>query len=250
MIKISIITAVYNNRDNIGPCIDSVLSQSYPNIEHIVVDGQSTDGTIDIIRSYENKIGKWASEKDTSIYDALNKGIAMSTGDVIGFLHSDDVFNNATMIEKIATLFSRTNSDAVYGDLVYVSKTNIANIVRYWKSNEFNVTKFRHGWMPPHPTLFLTKKVYDSYGLFNLKYRISSDYDLMLRTLGSGNLHCEYLPEIITRMRVGGASNKSLKNIWIKSYEDWQALKQNKIGGFYTLFLKNVSKLGQFLHKS
>jgi len=246
VVKISIITAVYNNKANIGHCIESVLSQTYPTVEHIVIDGLSTDGTVDIIQSYQTHISKWVSEKDNSIYDALNKGISLATGDVVGFLHSDDVFDTRFTLEKVAGLFNQTHCDAVYGDLVYVSKIDTTNIVRYWKSCPFDVTKFRQGWMPPHPTLFMTKKTYDVFGLFNLNYRIASDYDLMLRTVGSGQLVCQYLPEIVTRMRVGGASNKSLKNIWRKSYEDWQALKRNKKGGLYTLFLKNVSKIGQF----
>ena len=249
MIKISIITAVYNNQAHIGQCISSVLSQTYPNIEYIIVDGKSTDETLDVIKSYEKKISKWVSEPDKGIYDALNKGIALATGDVIGFLHSDDVFDNPSVIEIIADKFLQTGCDATYGDLVYVSKTDITKIVRYWKSCPFEVKKFRHGWMPPHPTLFMTKEVYNSYGTFDLCYRIASDYELMLRTVGSGQLKCEYIPQIITRMRMGGASNKSLKNIWLKSYEDWQALKRNNKGGLYTLLLKNISKLEQFFRK-
>jgi len=249
MLTISIITAVYNNKDNIRNCIESVASQKYPHIEHIVVDGKSTDGTVDIIRSCESSIRQWISEKDNGIYDALNKGISLATGDVIGFLHSDDLFENPTIVKKIADVFHHTQCDAVYGNLVYVSKTDTQSIVRYWQSNPFDVKRFRQGWMPPHPTLFMKKKVYAEFGTFNLKYHIASDYDLMLRTVGSGKLVCEYLPEIITRMRVGGASNKSLKNIWRKSYEDWRALKENKKGGLRTLFLKNISKLGQFFRK-
>lgn len=249
MLTISIITAVYNNKDNIQHCIESVASQTYPHIEHIVVDGKSTDGTVDIIRSCESSISRWVSEKDNGIYDALNKGISLATGNVIGFLHSDDLFENPAILEKIADVFLQTQCDAVYGNLVYVSKADTQSIVRYWQSKPFDVRRFHQGWMPPHPTLFMRKKVYEDFGTFNLKYRIASDYDLMLRTVGSGKLTCQYLPEVITRMRVGGASNKSLRNIWRKSYEDWQALRENKKGGMLTLFLKNVSKVGQFFRK-
>ena len=250
MRKVTIITAVYNNKDNIHQCIESVSSQTYPAIEYIVIDGGSTDGTKEILETNKNQISKWVSEQDKGIYDALNKGIAMATGDIIGFLHSDDLFENNSIIEMIAEAFDQANCDAVYGDLVYVSKTDTSKVVRYWKSNPFDVRRFRHGWMPPHPTLFMAREVYKKYGVFNLKYRIASDYDLMLRTVGSGELTCEYLPHIITKMRIGGASNKSLKNIWQKSYEDWQALKQNKKGGLYTLASKNLSKIGQFFRKS
>ncbi len=249
MIKISIITAVRNNRDNIATCIQSVRSQTYQNIEHIVVDGHSADGTTDIIREHEGEISRWISEPDNSIYDALNKGIHLATGDIVGFLHSDDLFDNPSVIENIAATFMQTGCDAVYGDLLYVSRTDASKVIRYWKSSPFDVKKFRNGWMPAHPTLFMRKEVYNRFGLFDLRYKIASDYDLMLRTVGSGKLNCEYLPEIITRMRVGGASNKSLKNIWRKSYEDWQALKRNKKGGFYALILKNLSKLEQFFRK-
>ncbi|HEY4785218.1 MAG TPA: glycosyltransferase family 2 protein [Bacteroidales bacterium] len=248
MIKISIITAVRNNRDNIKQCIESVRSQTYHNIEHIVIDGNSTDGTKEIISGHQNQISEWISEPDKSIYDALNKGINLATGDVIGFLHSDDLFDNDSIVEKIALTFTQTHCDAVYGDLLYVSKADPSKVIRYWKSSPFNVKKFRYGWMPAHPTLFMRKTIYDQYGLFDLQYKIAADYDLMLRTVGSGRLACEYLPEIITRMRVGGASNKSLKNIWRKSSEDLHAIRKNKTGGFYTLALKNLSKLGQFLH--
>jgi glycosyltransferase len=249
VIKISIITAVYNNHAHIEQCIQSVLSQTYTNIEHIIIDGNSNDGTANIIRNYENKIAHWVTEPDKGIYDALNKGIKLATGDVVGLLHSDDMFANDRVIEKIADRFTETQCDATYGDLLYVSKADPSKIIRYWKSCPFDVKNFRKGWMPAHPTLFMTKNIYDTLGLFNLKYRISSDYDLMLRTVGTGRLTCEYIPEVITHMRVGGASNKSIKNIWVKSYEDWQALRSNKTGGLSTLIRKNISKVGQFFHR-
>lgn len=249
MIKISIITTVFNNRENIEDCIQSVLSQTYPNVEYIIVDGNSTDGTVDVIRSFAHKIGKWVSEPDKGIYDALNKGIGMATGDVVGILHSDDLFGNPMVLEHVARLFDATGCDAVYGDLVYVSKTNSEKVIRYWKSAPFDVKRFKQGWMPAHPTLFLKKKVYDTYGLFDLRFKIAADYELILRTIASGKLECAYLPEIITRMRLGGASNKSIRNILKKSCEDYKALRQNHTGGYITLVKKNFSKIGQFFHK-
>jgi glycosyltransferase involved in cell wall biosynthesis len=247
--KISIITAVYNNQTEIRNAVDSVLAQSYPNIEYIVVDGASNDGTTEIIQSYGGKITRFISEPDKGIYDALNKGLNLATGEIVGILHSDDIFFSNDTLTHVAATFVRTGCDAVYGDLLYVSKADTSNVVRFWKSSPFDATKFKTGWMPAHPTLFMKKEVYEQYGLFDLRYRIASDYDLMLRTLGSGQLHAEYVPEVITRMRVGGASNKSFKNIWRKSKEDYLALKRNKMGGFWTLAFKNLSKVSQFVKK-
>jgi Glycosyltransferases involved in cell wall biogenesis len=249
VVKISIITAVYNNREHVGACIQSVLSQTYSNVEYIIVDGESTDGTVEVIRSFEGSVAKWVSEPDKGIYDALNKGIGMATGDVTGILHSDDLFGSHQILEHVAGVFEQTGCDAVYGDLVYVSRTDSEKVIRYWKSAPFDVRRFKQGWMPAHPTLFLKKKVYDTYGLFDLRFKIAADYDLILRTLASGKLKCEYLPEIITRMRVGGTSNKSIGNILKKSCEDYKALRRNHVGGFVALARKNVSKLGQFFHK-
>jgi glycosyltransferase len=243
---ISIITVVYNNASSIEQCIQSVLSQTYPGIEYIVVDGGSADGTCNIIERYRERITSYVSEPDGGMYDALNKGIAMANGDVVGILHSDDLFHTPDVVADVALVFSQTGCDAVYGDLWYVAKDDPGRVIRNWKSTPFDVRNFYHGWMPPHPTLFMKKKVYSEFGGFDTTYKIAADYDLMLRTLGSGKLKCEYLPQVITRMRMGGASNKSLRNIWRKSMDDWRALRRNKKGGIYTLVMKNVSKLGQF----
>ncbi len=244
---ISIITVVYNNVASIEQCIQSALSQSYPDIEYIVIDGGSTDGTCEIIEKYRKNISHYVSEHDGGMYFGLNKGIMMSSGDVVGILHSDDLFQGTDVIADVATVFNKTGCDAVYGDLWYVAKDDPDKVIRNWKSTPFDVRNFYHGWMPPHPTLFMKRKVYSDFGLFDTSYKIAADYDLMLRTVGSGKLYCEYLPQVITRMRVGGASNKSLHNIWLKSRDDWHALRRNKKGDLYTLIMKNVSKLGQFL---
>jgi len=201
------------------------------------------------IKSYGNRITHFISETDAGMYNAINKGISLASGDIIGMLHSDDLFDSPVVLEKIAETFASGNYDAVYGDLEYVSKNDLTKVVRYWKSSPFNVQNFKKGWMPAHPTLFMKKKIYDLYGMFNTTYQIASDYDFILRTLGSGKLNCKYLPIVITRMRLGGASNKSLKNIWIKSHEDWLALRRNGIGGFRILFRKNISKITQFIRK-
>lgn len=248
--KVSIITAVFNNVNEIRNAIESVLSQNYPNIEYIIIDGGSTDGTLDIIKSYEEKINHLISESDQGIYDALNKGLQKCTGDIIGFLHSDDIFNNQYVISEIIQTFKINNCDATYGDLVYVAKVDPSIIIRFWKSSNFELKNFKYGWMPAHPTLFLKKEVYNNFGHFNIKYQIAADYDFILRTLASGTLKCIYMPIVVTKMKTGGASNKSLKNIWKKSFEDWTALKENHAGGIYTLIAKNVSKLNQFIKKS
>ena len=245
--KISIITAVYNNKTSIASCIDSVISQTYKNIEYIIIDGGSIDGTIDILSQYKNKIDILISEQDKGIYDALNKGVSCATGEVIGFLHSDDTFNNSEIIEKIAETFSSKNVDGIYGNLLYVDGKNPQKIIRNWQSLQYTQKMLRQGWMPPHPTLFLKRKVYSDIGNFNLKYRIAADYDFMVRVLNSNKYNIEYHPIYITLMRVGGASNKSLKNIIKKSLEDYKVIRKNKIGGIGTLFQKNFSKLGQFL---
>ena len=241
--KISIITTVYNNKQHIEKAILSVLSQTYHDIEYIVIDGGSSDGTVDVIKKYSNKIDKFISEPDKGIYDGLNKGINLASGDVIGFLHSDDEYYDSKVIEKIVAKFNDDSIDGVYGDLIYVNQKE--EIVRYWKSGEFTPGKLKKGWMPPHPTLFLRKEIYDKYGLFRLDYKIAADYDFMLRVL-KHDPKLVYIPEILYKMRLGGASNKSIKNILQKTKEDYKAITENKIGGVFTLINKNFSKLKQF----
>ncbi|GAB1536524.1 glycosyltransferase family 2 protein [Geovibrio sp. ADMFC3] len=242
--KISIITAVWNNRETIRDAIESVLSQTYKNIEYVVVDGGSTDGTVDVIKSYGDKVTKFVSEKDKGIYDALNKGVNMATGDVIGFLHSDDVFADENSVAKIAEAF-RKNTDGVYSDLVYTLKKDTSKVLRFWKSCDFTPKLLSHGWMPAHPTLYFRREVYERFGMFDLNFRIAADYDFILRVFTSG-INTVYIPEVLYKMRLGGASNKSLKNIIRKSREDYIALRNNGVGGLGTLFIKNISKLGQF----
>ena len=248
--KISIITSVYNNASTIEDAIKSVLSQTYTNIEYIVVDGASKDGTTEIIKKYENQISKFVSEKDKGIYDGLNKGVDLATGDVIAFLHSDDIYENENVIADVVKLFESTNTDSIYGDLVYVDKNDTNKIFRYWKSGEYTFKKLCNGWMPPHPTFFVKREFYEKYGKFDLSYGIAADYDFMLRMLGKYKITTAYLPKVLYKMRVGGASNRSIKNIIQKSQEDIKALKNNGIGGLHTIILKNLSKIPQFLKKS
>jgi glycosyltransferase len=246
--KISIITSVWNNKETIKDAIESVLSQTYKNIEYIVVDGASSDGTIEIVQKYRDNITKFISEKDSGIYDGLNRGISLATGDVVAFLHSDDIYANYTIIEEIAQQFESDESlDGIYGDLVYTPKNDTDKVLRYWKSKEFEIGLLSKGWMPAHPTLFLKREMYEKYGKFDLDFKIAADYDFMLRILKS-NINVKYFPKVIYKMRVGGESNKSIKNIILKSKEDLKALKKNNVGGIFTLIIKNLSKIKQFVN--
>ena len=248
--KVSIITSVYNNEKTIEDAVKSVLSQTYPNIEYIVVDGASKDNTVSVIKKYEDKISTFVSESDKGIYDGLNKGVSLATGDVIAFLHSDDIYADENIISEVVEHFKKTNTDSIYGDLVYVDKEDTSKIFRYWQSGEYSFKKLCNGWMPPHPTFFVKKEFYDKYGKFDLDFGIAADYDFMLRMLGKYKISTSYLPKVLYKMRVGGASNRSLKNIIQKSREDIKALKNNNIGGLHTIIMKNLSKIPQFLKKS
>ncbi len=247
--KISIITSVYNNKDFIAEAIESVLSQSYDNIEYIVVDGASTDGTVDIVKAYSGKISKFVSEPDNGLYDGLNKGIHLATGDVIGFLHSDDFYLHDQVIEMIANYFQNNNCDGVYGDLIYVDQNHTNKVVRHWKSGEFEYENLKKGWMPPHPAFFIKREVYEKYGVFDIGFKISADYNFMLKILSEDGMKVCYLSNVLYVMRTGGVSNKSLKNLFLKSKEDLKALKQNSVGSLLALFLKNISKIPQFFRK-
>ncbi len=248
--KISIITITYNSAATLKDTIESVVNQSYKDIEYIIVDGKSTDSTLDIIDSYKNKISKFISEKDHGLYDALNKGIAMATGDVIGILHSDDFYTNHLVIEKLVDQMIRQQADAVYADLYYVDKHNTAKIFRKWKSGEYKIGQFLKGWMPPHPTFFVKREYYEKYGKFNLSFHSAADYELMLRFIHKHHLKLAYLPEFIIRMRVGGKSNVSLKNRIRANKEDRRAWKVNGLKPhIYTLYAKPLRKIVQLFKK-
>ena len=248
--KLSIITATYNSEATIASSMLSVLQQSYSAIEYVIVDGNSSDGTLDIVK--QNQLNhpevafKIVSEPDKGIYEALNKGIGLATGDIIGFVHSDDLLASSTVLAKIVAAFSKSNANGVYGDLEYVDKENSNKIIRYWKSNTFHPNLLKQGWMPAHPTLFLKRAVYKKHGLFDLTYKIAADYDFMLRILKDQSLNFSYLPEVFTKMRVGGASNRSLRNILQKTKEDYRAITSNKVGDVFSILRKNTSKIKQF----
>lgn len=245
--SISIITATYNSEKTIRDALESVASQNYPNVEHIIQDGASTDETLKVIEAFGLDRPKLASEADGGIYDALNRSIARASGEVIGLLHSDDTFASPEVLNWVAEVFSRNPAlDAVYGDLEYVSAKDPNRIIRYWKSGDFNLRKLRNGWMPPHPTLFLRRRVFEQYGDYNTGMRIAADYDAILRWLNVHRIKIHYLRQTLVKMRLGGASNRSISAIIKKSTEDLQAIRRNKAGGVLTLVLKNLRKLGQF----
>jgi glycosyltransferase len=246
-VRISIITPTFNSAATVKDTLESVRLQDYSDIEHIIVDGGSTDDTLKILRDYPH-VKKWVSEKDGGIYDAMNKGIRMATGDVIGILNSDDVYTNSKILTKIAGCFNDKNTQTVYGDLQYVKACDLDKVIRYWRSGHFKRTSFYYGWMPPHPTFFVRKEVYEKAGLFNLSLRNSADYEFMLRTLFKMGYCATYLPEVIVKMRAGGASNASFKHRLRANREDRQAWKINELNPyFFTTFLKPLRKVFQFI---
>ena len=244
--KVSIITITYNSESTLIDTIDSVLNQTYKDIEYIIIDGKSTDSTVSIIHSYKDKISKFISEKDNGLYDALNKGIAMATGDVIGVLHSDDFYTNYQVIEKVVQTFKLNHADAVYADLFYVDKKNVDKILRKWKSGSYKHGMFVNGWMPPHPTFFVRRHCYEKYGSFNLDLISAADYELMLRFVHKHQIKLAYLPEFIIKMRVGGLSNASLSNRIRANKEDRKAWLMNGLKPkFHTIYLKPLRKIIQ-----
>lgn len=245
--KVSVITACLNCRDTIADALDSALSQTHDDLELIVIDGGSTDGTLDVLRGYANRLGALVSEPDAGIYDALNKGIRCATGEAVGFLHADDLFADREVLSLVAHAFSERSVQAVYGDLVYVRRGDPDRVVRYWKAGAFSPSKLRRGWMPPHPTFYVRRSVYERLGAFDTSYRIAADYDCMLRFLFKGEVVPAYIPRVLVQMRSGGASNRSLSNIVQKSREDFRALKNNAVGGLGPLALKNLRKVSQFI---
>jgi glycosyltransferase involved in cell wall biosynthesis len=249
--KVSIITVTYNSEAYLEQTIRSVLSQRYEDIEYIIVDGGSTDNTKNIISAYQNKISRFISEKDNGIYDALNKGLAMAGGDIIGILHSDDFFTHETVIKTVVQTFKDTQADAVYANLCYVDAENTSKIIRKWHSGSYVPNSFLYGWMPPHPTFFVKKSVYRQFGHFNLNFKTSADYELMLRFIHKHQIKLSYLNEYIVYMRVGGQSNASINYRILANLEDRKAWAVNDLKPyFFTLWLKPLRKIRQFFNRN
>jgi glycosyltransferase involved in cell wall biosynthesis len=234
----------------VADCLASVDAQTYTQREHLVIDGASRDGTVEILLAHQDKLAVWLSEPDRGIYDALNKGISRATGDVVGFLHADDLYAHPNVLSDVAAAFQADSAIcAVYGDLQYVRKADTSEVVRHWKSSSFSLQRMAWGWMPPHPTLYVRREWYERIGGFDTRYRIAADYFSVLQLFSQPGFNAVHLPEVLVKMRLGGASNRSLKAIVQKSREDWDALRRTRVGAFGglgALVWKNLSKLGQF----
>ncbi len=245
--KVSVVTITFNSGKTLKDTIESVLSQDYPDVEYIIADGLSSDNTVDILKSYGERI-IWKSEKDKGIYDAMSKGVAMASGDIIGIINSDDFYPDNGVISRVVNEFRSTGADAVYGDLQYVDHEDTSRIVRNWVSGAYDRERFLLGWMPPHPTFFLKKSCYERFGTFNPAFKSAGDYELMLRMLYKHHLSAAYVPQVQMKMRTGGVSNVSLKNRWRANREDKNAWKINGLKPrWYTFILKPLSKIFQFL---
>lgn len=249
-IVISVVTATWNCAKTLPDCLASVDQQTYSNKEHVIIDGASTDGTIDIINRYISDRTIFKSQKDKGIYDALNRGIRLSTGDVVGFLHADDFYASIDVLSKVAEAFQDPTVFAVYGDLEYVKQENVQKVIRRWRSKQFDRRDLSWGWMPAHPSLYVRRECYSYIGGFDINYQISADYKSILKLFALPGFKAIYIPEVMVKMRLGGASNKSLRAIINKTKEDWLALRSSNFSFLITvraIIWKNLSKLRQFI---
>ncbi len=245
--KVTIITVTMNSEKFLEDCINSVINQQYANIEHIIIDGASTDGTLAIIEKYQDHIAHWVSEKDQGMYDAINKGMKMATGDIIGTLNSDDTLSSPTVINEIVNSFEEQNVDSVYGDLVYVDPINTQKIIRVWKGVPYKRSRYKMGWMPAHPTFYFKRKLLEQYGFYETHYFTAADYEFMARYLYYFRVSSYYIPKLIVRMRTGGMSNVSLAKRFRANRRDYLAMKRNRIPfPFFVSLLKPLIKLHQY----
>ena len=245
--KISVITAVHEAEATVGQAIRSVADQSWQDLEHLVIDGRSRDGTLAAIEAARHDRMTLVSEADGGIYDALNKGIRLATGDIVGFLHGDDFLAHSQVLARVAASFDAPRIEAVFSDLDYVDKFDDERIIRQWRTGPFSPSRLRRGWTPAHPTLYLRREVYQRLGSYDADMRISADYDFILRYFSQIQDQTVHIPEVLYKMRMGGVSNRNLTMIALKMREDLRALKRNNVGGLSTLAMKNISKIGQFL---
>lgn len=244
--KISVVTAVRNGGALLAKSVQSLRDQSHDDIEHVVQDGGSSDGTVDYLRDHGHAQMALVSQPDTGIYDAINMGISRAQGDIVGLLHADDYLAGPDVLARVAQAFEDPNIDGVYGDLEYVARDDSDRVIRYWQAGEYAQARLKRGWMPPHPTLYLRYRVFQQAGLYDTSYRISGDYDCMLRWLTQGKIRLGYIPQVMVRMRIGGVSNRSFAQMLRKSREDYRAIRRHNVGGVVTLMGKNLSKLPQF----
>lgn len=218
-----------NSVATVRDTIESVLAQNYPGIEHIVIDGSSTDGTVEIVRSYGSRIARFISEPDSGIYDAMNKGLRLASGEIIGILNSDDVYTDRSTITRVIHEFEDKHVDLVFGDVVFVRPENLAKVVRYYSSADCGPERFAWGWMPAHPSCFLRREVYARYGYFKPEYRIAADFEILARFMAKHGVSYSYIPQVLVRMRTGGASRANLKVKWILNRETARACRENGI---------------------
>ena len=244
--KISVITIVYNNREFITDCIESVLSQSYPNVEHIVIDGGSTDGTLDVLNGYRNQLSALISEKDKGLYDALNKGIRLATGDVVGVLHSDDLYYEPDTLKKVIAEFESSGADLLYANGMYVPRDDIRQVKRIYKAKPFSRHYINFGWIPLHTTIYVRRELFQSYGLYDDNFHIAGDYDISLRWFKNPDIKKHFLNEWVVKMRLGGKSTTSHLQKR-KSGEDLAIIKRHHLPGSFTLFCKIARKIPQYL---
>lgn len=248
--KISVITVSYNSAATIADTLRSVSEQTHLDIEHIVIDGGSKDDTLLLVKAHSKRVGKVISQRDSGIYDAMNKGLALATGDVVGFLNSDDVYADTETLKRIAEAFRDPQIDVVYGDLVFVAQDNLDRVVRYWKSRDYTPGACASGWMPPHPTFYARRSVYETHGGFDLGFPVAADFEMALRLLDKAHVQSRYIPSVQVRMRVGGESTRSLKSVFLQNGETSRAcLKHGLPGGARFVLRRLVSKLPQLLHR-
>ncbi|SDK12169.1 Glycosyl transferase family 2 [Methylophilus rhizosphaerae] len=247
--KVTIITVCYNSAETISDTISSIASQQYRNKEHIIVDGESKDKTVDIIK-YAPSVTRYISEPDKGIYDAMNKGIKLATGDIIGLLNADDFYADDTVLTQVAETFGDPTVQACYADLVYVDKNDTSRVLRYWKSRPFRAGLFKHGWMPAHPTFFVRREAYEQWGNFNLDFPRQADFELTMRFLEIHRIKSVYIPRIWVKMRIGGASNNSIKGIIKGNLEAYRACKLHNLAvGPFFIVRKVLSRIPQFFSK-
>jgi glycosyltransferase involved in cell wall biosynthesis len=249
-IRVSVITVSYNCADTIADTINSVLSQTYPSVEYIIMDGGSTDGTAEIVKSYGDRITKFVSAPDNGIYDAINKGIRIASGDIVGVLHSDDFFCNENIIGQVASAFMENETDAVFGDIRFVDRKDTTKIVRYYSSKNFRISRFRFGYMPAHPSFYVRRSLFEKLGYYKTDYKIAADYELVLRYLLINRIRYIYINLPFVSMRTGGVSNKSFKSHIILNREIAKACRENGVYTNYILiYLKYFTKIFEFAGK-
>lgn len=249
-VRVSVITVVRNAADTIGDTLDAVAAQKHADVEHIVVDGASTDGTLDIVRGRGAHVAQLVSERDAGLYHAMNKGLRLATGDVVGYLNADDVFAHAGVLATIAQAFEQQHADAVWGDLLYVRPDDLTQVVRFWKSEPWRSGLVAGGWMPPHPTLYVRRERLLRLGGFDTRWRWHADFDLVVRLFADPALRGVHLPEVLVRMRTGGHTNRSIGNVLRGNRESRAILAAHRAGNGFTLLAGKLRhRLPQFFRR-